>query len=70
MANDTTSKNRPTHRIYSVTKDAGAKSDWKDIGAAWPHRDGRGFNLRFASNPTEGAEVILRTVRAKKGGAQ
>lgn len=69
MANDTTPNNRPTHRIYSVTKDASGKSDWKDIGAAWPHKDGRGFNLRFTGAPAEGAEIILRTPR-KKGGAQ
>lgn len=69
MSNDTTPKNRPTHRIYSVTKDAAGKSDWKDIGAAWPHKDGRGFNLRFTGNPIEGAEVIIRTAR-KTGGAQ
>ena len=68
MANDTTTKNRPTHRIYSVTKDASGKSDWKDIGPAWPHKDGRGFNLRFTVSPAAGAEVILRV--ARKGGAQ
>jgi hypothetical protein len=70
MANDTTTKNRPTHRIYSVTKDASGKSDWKDIGAAWPHKDGRGFNLRFTGGLTEGAEVIVRVARPRKGGAQ
>lgn len=70
MANDTTSKNSPTHRIYSVTKDASGKSDWKDIGAAWPHKDGRGFNLRYTGKPEEGAEVIIRVARPRKGGAQ
>jgi hypothetical protein len=59
----------PFGQVHSVTKDASDKSDWKDICAAWPHKDGRGFNLRFAANPTEGAEVIIRTVR-KAGGAQ
>jgi hypothetical protein len=70
MANDTTSTNRPTHRIYSVTKDADGKSNWKDIGAAWPHRDGKGFNLRFTATPIQGAEVIVRVARPRKGGAQ
>jgi hypothetical protein len=70
MSNDTTAKTRPTHRIYNVTKDAEGKSDWKELGAAWTHRDGQGFNLRFTVNPAAGAEIVLRKVRAKKGGAQ
>jgi hypothetical protein len=69
MSNDT-NKTRPTHRIYSVTKDAAGTSDWKELGAAWTHRDEQGFNLRFTVNPAAGAEIVMRTVRAKKGGAQ
>jgi len=70
MSNDTTTKNRPTHRIFSVTKNAESGSKWTEIGAAWPHKDGQGFNLKFDAMPANGAEVVLRTVTAKKGGAQ
>ena len=70
MSNDTTTKTRPTYRIYSVTKKGDSKTNWQEIGAAWPHKDGKGFNLKFAARPLDGAEIVLRTATAKKGGAQ
>ena len=69
MSNDTTTKNRPTHRVFSVAKNADGEGKWTEIGAAWPHKDGRGFNLKFAAMPASGADVVLRTVTEKKGGA-
>jgi hypothetical protein len=65
MSNDTTTKIRPTHRIYSVTKNGDDKSTWTEIGAAWPHKDGNGFNLKFTARPLEGAEIVLRVAKAK-----
>ncbi len=65
---------QPTHRIYAVTK-ASEKKVWKDIGAAWVHGDGNGFNLKFDYMPLNGAEIVLRTplpakeADAAKGGA-
>ncbi len=35
---------RPTHRLYRVTGD-GEAAIWIPIGAAWPNKDGKGFNL-------------------------
>ena len=69
MSNDTT-KNRPTHRIFSVTRPTDGDAKWTEIGAAWPHKDGQGFNLKFDAMPANGADVVLRTITAKKGGAQ
>jgi len=48
---------RPTHRVYAVTERAGAdKAFWTTIGAAWPHRDGRGLQRRaFLHPPRQGA---------------
>ena len=42
-----TSSNRPTHRVYAVIikKEGGAKGASLEIGAAWPHRDGRGYSV-------------------------
>ena len=40
------SSNRPSHRVYAVTKN-GKQSYWQPIGAAWPHGDGEGFNLKL-----------------------
>jgi hypothetical protein len=47
MSNDSNTKAHPTHRIYSVTKNGDSKTNWQEIGAAWPHKDGKGFNLKF-----------------------
>ena len=62
MSNNT--KARPTHRIYSVSKD-GKKAIWQEIGAAWPNKDGKGFSLKFTARPLEGAEIVLRLIEAK-----
>jgi hypothetical protein len=70
MSNDSNTKTRPTHRIYSVTKKAEAKAFWLEIGAAWPHKDGKGFSLKFNACPFGDAEVVLRTITAAKVGAQ
>jgi len=70
MSNDSNTKTRPTHRIYSVTKNGDSKANWQEIGAAWPHKDGKGFNLTFAARPLDGAQIVLREPKAAKGGAQ
>ena len=68
MSNDNTNA-RPTHRIYSVIKERGRKANWQQIGAAWPHKDGKGFNLKFTARPLDGAEIVLRVATAKKEAA-
>jgi hypothetical protein len=62
----TTSSNKPSHRIYAVTKRNGSdKSDWSDIGAAWPHKDGKGFSLKLEFLPLNGGEISLRVPKPK-----
>ena len=63
MSNET-SKSRPTHRNYSVSKD-GEKSRWTELGAAWPHKDGKGFQLKFKASPFGECEVVLRAIEPK-----
>ncbi len=63
-SNTATTGNRPTHRIYAVTKVNDDKSFWVAIGAAWPHKDGEGFNLRFDLMPINGAEIVIRKPKA------
>ena len=71
MSNDTTTKSRPTHRVYSVTKKKeDAKPFWLEIGAAWPHKDGKGFSLKFNASPFGESEIVLRAVKAKEAKAQ
>jgi hypothetical protein len=57
--------NRPSHRIYAVTKN-GERSNWREIGAAWAHRDGEGFNLKLAYLPLNGGEIVIRKPKAEK----
>jgi hypothetical protein len=70
MSNDSNTKARPTHRIYSVTKNGDSKANWQEIGGAWPHKDGKGFSLKFTARPLDGAEIVLREPSAKKGAAE
>jgi hypothetical protein len=66
-----TTTSRPTHRVYAVTKKEGdSKSRWKEIGAAWPHSDGKGFNLKLDMLPLNGAELVIRKPTAKTTEAQ
>jgi hypothetical protein len=60
----TTPSKQPTHRIYSVTK-RGEKSNWDDIGAAWPHADGKGFSLKLDYLPLNGGELSIRVPKPK-----
>ena len=67
--------NRPSHRIYAVVKRAGDNSDWTEIGAAWPHKDGKGFSLKLEYLPLNGGDLSLRiptekpAAETKEGGA-
>ena len=62
----TTTPKRPTHRAYAVTK-TGEKSFWREIGAAWPHEDGKGFNLKLDLLPLNDAEIVIREPKTSAG---
>lgn len=62
MTNTDTNK-RPTYRLYAVRKSGNGKSHWTDIGAAWPNRDGKGFNLKLNLIPLDGSEIVMREPR-------
>ena len=49
---------RPTHRLYRVNGD-GKAAIWTPIGAAWPNKDGKGFNIQLDAVPLDG-RVTLR----------
>jgi hypothetical protein len=56
----TNTTNRPTHIAYHV-RDSGDDGFWTRIGAAWPHKDGRGFSLQLDAVPLDG-RIALREV--------
>jgi hypothetical protein len=60
--------NRPSHRIYAVTKN-GDRSFWQPIGAAWAHNDGDGFNLKLEYLPLNTAEIVIRKPKAVEADA-
>ncbi|MBJ7532565.1 hypothetical protein JDN40_00195, partial [Rhodomicrobium vannielii ATCC 17100] len=47
--------NKPTHRVYAVTKGGKKQSFWREIGAAWAHEDGQGLNIVLDCLPWNGA---------------
>lgn len=45
------------------------KHDWMRIGVAFPHEDGKGFNLTLHAVPVDG-NVVLRLYEPKEDAAQ
>jgi len=70
MTNTETSSKRPTHRVYAVTKGEGEKRYWREIGAAWAHKSGKGFNVKLDYLPLNGAEIVILEPRAEQAPAE
>lgn len=69
------SSKRPTHRVYAVTRRTlDDKGNWREIGAAWAHGDGKGFSLKLEYLPLNGGDIVVRVPEeksdAQEGGAQ
>jgi len=65
---DTTTTNRPSHRLFNVNGD-GDNARWTDIGVAWATKDGKGYTLILNAIPING-RIVMRTndeKDAKKG---
>lgn len=57
--NDTAPASKaPTHTAYHV-RDGKDKGFFTRIGAAWPHKDGKGFNVQLDVAPLDG-KIVLR----------
>lgn len=50
--------NRPFRVCINTSKDEN-KAYWKEIGAAWPHKNGEGFNLTLFATPLDGKACIF-----------
>lgn len=51
---------KPTHTAY-VVRDGKKESDkgyWLEVGAAWPHKDGKGFDVVLSALPVDGRLVV------------
>ncbi len=54
-----TPSNAPSHVAYQVRDRENQKGVWTRIGSAWPHRDGKGFNIQIEAVPLDG-RISLR----------
>ena len=54
---------KPTHRLYRV-EGQGESAVWTPIGAAWPNKDGQGFNISCEAGPLQG-RLVLRLITAR-----
>ncbi len=56
--------NKPTHHVYHVKeKEVGGKGVWQKLGAAWPHQDGKGFNVELELLPVSSGDTMKLTLR-------
>ena len=44
----------PAYRAYTVIRREGKDDYWLNLGVAFPHEDGEGFNLLLQALPTDG----------------
>jgi hypothetical protein len=62
--NQTAASKTPSHIVYHVRDREGGEAFWTRIGAAWPHKDGNGFNIQIEAVPLDG-HITLRTASEK-----
>lgn len=60
-----TASKAPTHVAYQVRDSKGDKGFWTRIGAAWQHKDGKGFNIQLECVPLDG-RITLRVASETK----
>ena len=51
----------PMHRVYTVIKRDGQDDYWLNIGLAFPHKDGNGFNIVLQALPLDG-KIVCREI--------
>ena len=53
---------KPAFRAYTVIKREGKDDYWLNLGVAFPHEDGEGYNLLLQALPFDG-KIVLRTYK-------
>ena len=59
----------PTHRVYTVIRREGQDDYWLNIGLAFPHKDGNGFNIVLQALPLDG-KIVCREIADEEGDDQ
>ena len=62
---ETAAAKAPTHIAYQVREGSKDKSYWTRIGAAWAHKDGKGFSIQLECVPLDG-KISLRLASESK----
>jgi len=57
---------KPAYRAYTVIKREGKDDYWLNLGVAFAHEDGDGFNLLLQAQPLDG-KIVLRTYKEDAG---
>jgi hypothetical protein len=63
--NETAGSKTPSHIAYQVRNREGGKGFFTRIGAAWQHKDGKGFNVQLDCMPLDG-RISLRVASENK----
>ena len=53
---------KPDYRVFTVIKREGKDDFWLNLGVAFKHEDGEGFNLLLQAQPLDG-KLVMRTYR-------
>ena len=56
---------KPAFRAYTVVKREGKEDYWLNLGIAFAHEDGEGFNLLLQALPIDG-KIVLRTYKEEE----
>jgi hypothetical protein len=56
---------QPTYQAYTVIKREDQDDYWLNIGAAFPHADGEGFNVMLQALPI-GSKIVLRPFKQEE----
>ena len=59
------STKKPSHVAYSIRQREGKDSKWTEIGVAFPHKDGKGFDILFDVVPLNG-KITIRVPSEKR----
>ncbi len=62
--------NKPTFIAYQV-EDGGqgedtSKGHWLEVGAAWPHKDGKGYSINLRALPVDGRLVLREPIEREQ----
>jgi len=57
------------YRVYTIVERQEDSPFWLNVGMAYPHRDGQGFNILLQALPLQG-RLTLRAVGSNLGGAE